>query len=72
MAIMKRIPNLETLIVSRIVIEAGRILLYGHANYPDYHIIARVDCDAKVGDEIRYEPDGWNFGWFVSVLKSAV
>jgi hypothetical protein len=61
----------EEMRVERIDNEGDRILFYGRQ--ADYHVIGSPQkaAHAKVGDVILYEPYGWNFGWFESVLAPA-
>jgi len=49
--------------ISRVDDQGDRVLLFGKS--PDYHIIASPEDGVQVGDEIEFEPCGWNFGWFV-------
>lgn len=49
-----------------VVREGDRVLLYifRHAGiFQSFYVIAPPDCNYKVGDEIRYEVAGVNFGW---------
>lgn len=52
---------MRTLIVKKVDNQGDRVLLYGERD--DYYVIGSAKCTAKVGDEITYEPYGWNFGW---------
>jgi hypothetical protein len=48
-------------------------VLYFFGNNPAYHIISHPDktgMAVKVGDVIKYEPIGANFGWFIEIVKS--
>ncbi len=62
----------ETLEIGRIDNQGDRILLYpkgdGKKHAFEYYVIASVKQtkDLKVGDTIEYQPEGANFGWFVS------
>ena len=42
--------------------QGDRVLLFG--SDINYHIIASRADNVQVGDEIEFEPYGWNFGWF--------
>lgn len=57
------------LTATRVVYEGDRVLIYGHQKWEDYHIIAPKDCKVAVNDKVKYEPFGWNFGWFISIEK---
>jgi hypothetical protein len=48
--------------VSRVDDQGDRVLLYGKS--PDFHVIAGPEDNVQVGDEIEFEPYGYNFGWF--------
>jgi hypothetical protein len=48
--------------ISRVDNQGDRVLLFGKS--PDYHVIASPEDGVQVGDEIEFEPYGWNFGWF--------
>lgn len=48
--------------ISRVDDQGDRVLLFG--SNPNYHIIASPKDGVKAGDEIEFEPYGWNFGWF--------
>jgi hypothetical protein len=54
---MKRYLN-----IIRVDDQGDRVLLYGKD--PDYHIIASREDGVQVGNEIEFEPYGYNFGWF--------
>jgi hypothetical protein len=51
------------MIVTRIEDQGDRVLLY--SKRADYHVIASTGCTVRVGDQIDYEPYGWNFGWLI-------
>lgn len=54
--------------VGRVIREEDRTLLYESVTpkgAAEYHIIAKKDCEIKVGDVIEYEPYGLNFGWLI-------
>jgi hypothetical protein len=53
--------------VKRIVFDGDRILYYD--DDPSYHVIGFKKQDIQVGDTIKYEPYGFNFGLFVAKLK---
>ena len=53
--------------VSRVDDQGDRVLLFGLD--PTYHIIASRADNVQVGDEIEFEPYGWNFGWFKRVVR---
>jgi hypothetical protein len=69
----------ERMRIERIDDEGDRILFYGsqpdygYGSWPGYHVIGSPQeaAHVKVGDVILYEPYGWNFGWFESVLAPA-
>lgn len=54
---MKRYLN-----IIRVDDQGDRVLLYGKD--PAYHVIAGPEDNVQVGDEIEFEPYGFNFGWF--------
>ena len=73
---MKEKENFKKMIVARIEVDDDRILFYDSAEeHPlglDYYAIAdrtRAARKVKVGDEIQYEPDGANFGWFIEKVE---
>jgi len=35
----------------------------------DYRVIADATAPIEIGDTVTYEPDGENFGWFLSKLS---
>ena len=57
----------KTLIVGKIDAQEDRVLFY-EEGIENFHIIAsKKQADGiKEGDTIEYEPEGVNFGWFVS------
>lgn len=52
----------EAMTVQSIEDQGDRLLLYGQRD--DYYVIASPGTPVHVGDEIRYEPYGCNFGWY--------
>lgn len=53
----------EELLVERVVDEGDRVVIYD-LERPWYKIIANEGTRVQVGDRIRYEPYGVNFGFF--------
>jgi hypothetical protein len=58
----------STMTVGRIESQEDRTILYSspaptYDKWGEYHIIAPRDCSVKVGDTVKYEPFGFNFGW---------
>lgn len=60
---------MTTFVITKIDDQGDRVLIYGHSKWDDYHVIAEAGTQVKVGDEIEYQPEGVNFGWFVRVLN---
>lgn len=56
-----------TFIATKVDNQGDRVLIYGPN--PNYYIIAPANTEVKEGDEIEYEPYGFNFGWFVEIVK---
>lgn len=56
--------NLKVLTIERIEVQPDRVCLYGAD--PDYKVIASLkDRETiQVGDTVKYEPYGMNFGWY--------
>lgn len=47
-----------------------RKLLYGDTRRSDpfrYKVIAKPEEQVEIGDVIKYEPYGANFGWFIGI-----
>jgi hypothetical protein len=59
---------MRELTVTKVIRDGDRILLYGHPKRDGYHIIAGIDVDVKVGDTVKYNPIGVNFGRFEGVI----
>lgn len=59
-----------TLVIDRIDNQGDRLVIYPKADGKaiGYHVIASVEEveRLKVGDIIEHQPDGANFGWFIS------
>lgn len=63
----------RTMLVKRIDNQGDRVLLYSTEKQNsdgDYHVIASKNCTVKIGDIIRYEPYGGNFGWHIKEVQS--
>lgn len=56
---------MNTFIIAKIEEQGDRVLFYGHPKWDDYHVIAPAGTTAKIGDKVEYQPEGFNFGWFV-------
>jgi hypothetical protein len=58
--------------VDRVEPQGDRTLLYLKVNSRfEYHVISNPDQakDINPGDDVRYEPGGFNFGWFASKVS---
>ena len=58
----------NTMLVRRIEVDGDRVLFYGDDE--NYHIIGSKKDKVKVGDDIKYEEGGYNFGWLKKEMKS--
>ena len=59
---MNTLSTDPTFTVRKIVVEKDRQVLY--STNEQYHVIAPTDEHVRIGDTVRYEPYGYNFGWF--------
>ena len=59
---------MTTLLIAKIDDQGDRVLFYGHPKWDDYHVIAPAGTSAKIGDKVEYQPEGYNFGWFVRIV----
>ncbi len=60
--------------VAHIEHEGDRLVIYGCGYEKDpirYHVVAKPNEEVNEGDTIEYEPYGFNFGWFVSIVMKA-
>jgi hypothetical protein len=63
-------PHVGTIIVSKVVREGSRTLIYSRdwqsrGNEYWFKVVGKAHIDVKVGDVVDYEPAGLTFGWFV-------
>ncbi len=56
---------MSSMIVKKKIMQPDRILLWKDDS--DYYVIANLKEEMEIGDEIEYEPYGYNFGWFERV-----
>ena len=59
---------MATFVITRIDDQIDRVLIYGHPKWDDYYVVAPAGTSANIGDEVEYQPDGYNFGWFVRIV----
>lgn len=60
---------MQTFVITEIDDQGDRVLLYGHPKWSEYRVIAPAGTSAKVGDTVEYLPEGFNFGFFVRIVK---
>jgi hypothetical protein len=57
--------------IARIEDQGDRIILYSadKVSGGEYHVIAPVGQNFRIGEEIEYVPCGVNFGWYAGRVK---